>query len=44
VIVLDENTTQESIITAIARWYKGRVCGIRDLRPHTVIKDFGAPL
>lgn len=38
-IVLDENTLQESILRAIERWYPGRVCVVADLRPGTVIKD-----
>jgi len=43
VIVLDENTIQESIIVAIEHWYAGRVCVIGDLRPHTLIKDEAIP-
>ena len=42
-IVLDENTIQERIIVALARWYKGQVCTLRDLRPHTIIKDDAIP-
>jgi hypothetical protein len=43
VIVLDENIAQASIIEATKRWYKGRVCVIRELRPQTVIKDEAIP-
>ena len=38
-IVLDEQLNDERIISAIKRWYKGKVLVISELRPETVIKD-----
>jgi len=39
VIVVDENSAGESVLSEIRGWYRGRVCGIRDLLPGAVIKD-----
>jgi hypothetical protein len=38
-IVLDEHLQGVGIEGAIARWYRGRVCFITELRPNIVIKD-----
>lgn len=38
-IVLDEQLLGRGIEHDIARWYRGRVSFITDLRPNTVIKD-----
>lgn len=38
-IVLDEQLLGRGIEHDIARWYRGKVQFITDLRPHTVIKD-----
>lgn len=38
-IVLDEQLLGRNIEEHIARWYRGAVCFISDLRPNTVIKD-----
>lgn len=40
-IILDEQLLGLQIEEGIARWYRGRVCFITDLRPGTVIKDDG---
>jgi hypothetical protein len=42
-IVLDEQLLGRAIDRDIARWYRGPVRFILDLRPHTVIKDDGIP-
>jgi hypothetical protein len=42
-IVLDEQLLGRNIEHHIARWYRGPVQFILDLRPHTVIKDEGIP-
>lgn len=38
-IVLDEQLPYRTLIPAIRRWYRGRVCLITELRPATVVKD-----
>jgi hypothetical protein len=42
-IVFDENIHQESLMKDVARWYRGKVLSIRDLRPGTFIKDEDIP-
>lgn len=42
-IVLDEQLLGRNIEHDIARWYRGPVLFILDLRPRTVIKDDGVP-
>ena len=42
-IVLDEQLLGRNLEIEIARWYRGAVCFITDLRPATVIKDDGIP-
>lgn len=42
-IVLDEQLLGRSLETEIARWYRGAVQFIVDLRPNTVIKDDAIP-
>ncbi len=42
-IVLDEQLMGRNIDVEIAKWYKGNVCFIIDLRPHSVIKDNAIP-
>ena len=42
-IVLDEQLLGRDLEHLIARWYRGAVRFITDLRPHTVIKDDGIP-
>lgn len=42
-IVLDEELLGRNLETAIARWYKGTVCFVTDLRPQSVIKDDAIP-
>jgi len=42
-IVLDEQLLGRHIELDIARWYRGTVRFIVDLRPHTVIKDEAIP-
>lgn len=42
-IVLDEQLLGRAIDQDIARWYRGPVNFILDLRPHSVIKDDGIP-
>jgi len=43
VIVLDEQLQGVGLDTAIARWYRGRVCYVGALRPGSVVKDEGIP-
>ena len=38
-IVVDENAAGETLLNLIRGWYRGKVCGIRDLLPGAVIKD-----
>ncbi len=38
-IVVDENSADETVLSGIRVWYRGRVCSIRDLLPGAVIKD-----
>ncbi len=38
-IVLDENLNHHVVRDPIARWYRGAVINIKDLRPATIIKD-----
>lgn len=38
-IVLDEQLPYRTLIPALQRWYRGRVCLITELRPATVVKD-----
>jgi hypothetical protein len=42
VIVLDE-CIQGTVIDEVARWYRGRVVAVGELRPKTVIKDDAIP-
>ncbi len=42
-IVLDEQLLGRSLEVTIAKWYRGSVCFITDLRPQTVIKDEAIP-
>jgi hypothetical protein len=42
-IVLDEQLLGRRIDREIAKWYRGRVVFITDLRPDTVIKDEAIP-
>lgn len=42
-IVLDEQLLGRNLETEIARWYRGKVRFIVDLRPNTVIKDEAIP-
>lgn len=42
-IVLDEQLLGRSLEIAIARWYRGTVCFVTDIRPASVIKDDGIP-
>jgi hypothetical protein len=42
-IVLDENVHQQSIMDAVATWYRGRVVSITALRPSTIVKDEAIP-
>ena len=43
-LVLDEQLLGHDLDTALARWYRGPVLFITDLRPGTVIKDDAIPL
>jgi hypothetical protein len=43
-IVLDEQLLSYGIQASIARWYRGTVTDITQLRPHTVILDQAIPL
>lgn len=42
-IVLDEQLLGRNLGKEIAKWYRGRVLFINDLRPNTVIKDEAIP-
>jgi hypothetical protein len=42
-IVLDEQLLGRGLEQDIARWYRGTVQFITDLRPHTIIKDEAIP-
>jgi len=42
-IVLDEQLLGRNLETEIARWYRGAVQFIIDLRPNTIIKDDAIP-
>ena len=42
-IVLDEQLLGRNLEVEIARWYRGAVCFITDLRPNTVVKDDAIP-
>jgi hypothetical protein len=43
VIVLDEQLLGRNLDKEIAKWYRGKVLFINDLRPNTVIKDEAIP-
>jgi hypothetical protein len=43
-LVLDEQLMGRDLDTAIARWYRGPVLFIMNLRPGTVIKDDAVPV
>jgi hypothetical protein len=43
-IVLDEQLLSYGIQASIARWYRGTVTDITQLRPHTVILDDAIPM
>jgi hypothetical protein len=38
-IVLDEQLLGRGLESEITAWYRGSVCFIHELRPHTVVKD-----
>lgn len=42
-IILDEQLMKQSIRLAIAKWYRGSVRLVTDLRPQTIIKDDAVP-
>ncbi len=42
-IVLDEQLLGRNLEVEVARWYRGAVCFITDLRPNTIIKDDAIP-
>ena len=42
-IVLDEQLLGRQLELEIAKWYRGRVQFIHELRPHTVVKDDAIP-
>lgn len=42
-IVLDEQLLGRNLEVDIARWYRGAVCFITDLRPNSIIKDDAIP-
>jgi len=42
-IVLDEQLLGRGLEVEIARWYRGTVCFITDIRPASVIKDDAMP-
>ncbi len=42
-IVLDEQLLGRNLEVEIARWYRGAVCFVTDLRPNTIIKDDAIP-
>jgi len=43
VIVLDEQLLGRDLERQIARWYRGAVCSLIDLRPNTIVKDDAVP-
>ena len=43
-IVLDDQLEDARIQQAIARWYKGTVIYLKDLRPASVIRDDAVPM
>ncbi len=43
-LVLDEQLLGRNLETALARWYRGSVLFITDLRPDTIIKDEAVPI
>jgi hypothetical protein len=43
-LVLDEQLMGRNLDSALARWYRGPVLFITDLRPDTVIKDDAIPV
>jgi hypothetical protein len=43
-LVLDEQLLGRDLETALARWYRGPILFITDLRPGSVIKDDAIPL
>jgi hypothetical protein len=42
-IVFDENIHQQSLMSNVARWYRGQVVSIRELRRGTLIQDEAIP-
>ena len=42
-IVLDEQLLGRQLEVEIAKWYRGTVCFVNELRPHSVIKDDAIP-
>jgi hypothetical protein len=42
-IVLDEQLLGRQLEVEIAKWYRGKVQFIHELRPHTVVKDDAIP-
>jgi hypothetical protein len=42
-IVLDEQLMGRGLEIAVARWYRGTVCFVNELRPNSVIKDEAVP-
>ena len=42
-IVLDEQLLGRQLEIEIAKWYRGRIQFIHELRPHTVVKDDAIP-
>jgi len=42
-IVLDEQLLGRNLEREIGAWYRGAVCFVTELRPHTVIKDDAIP-
>src|SRR5947207_1093797 len=43
-IVLDEQLQGRGVEVDVARWYRGPVCFVTDLRPGSVIKDDAIPV
>ena len=43
-IVLDEQLLGREVDVRVARWYRGAVLFVTDLRPNTVIKDDVIPV
>jgi len=43
-LVLDEQLLGRNLERALARWYRGPVLFITDLRPGTIIKDEAIPM